>query len=145
MKLTEAQPDLSKAQKALLKRDPDAARLGKICNVPTLCPAELAHTSGAPVEPPLPMEAAMNSADLVARLRAHRQAFGIHYEPREVEVCIEAADRIEALEARLAEAKEVLREVVAHLGDIEDGNGDPAPEIRAARRLVETEDGRWVS
>lgn len=83
----------------------------------------------------------MNSADLVAWLRHGAE----HLEEGDTGwpgAYKQAADRIEALEARLAEAMEVLREVVTHLGDIEDGNGDPAPEIQAARRLVEKEDGR---
>lgn len=42
---------------------------------------------------------------LIERLRAHTEAFGIHYEPREVEVCIEAADRLEAAERELKEAR----------------------------------------
>lgn len=84
----------------------------------------------------------MNNADLVAQIRSAIEGltrcgtFGIR------PIMREAADRIVALEAWKAEALGVLREVVTHLGDIEDGNGDPAPEIQAARRLVEKEDGR---
>lgn len=81
----------------------------------------------------------MTSADLVARLEA---VAACSDRPYASEVAYAAKLKIEALEARLAEAMEVLREVVAHLSDIEDGNGDPAPEIQAARRLVEKEDGR---
>ena len=86
----------------------------------------------------------MNSADLVARLRAHRQAFGIHYEPREVDVCIEAADRLEALEAWKAEAMEVLRPIAAQVTNEPDTLiiSTRHKMFRSARRLVEKEDGR---
>lgn len=85
----------------------------------------------------------MNSADLVARLRADDLLYnrGPDYEPIPIpasDLRKEAADRIEVLEAWKAEAMEVLRAVA------EDGElfGHPDKYQIAARRLVEKEDGR---
>jgi hypothetical protein len=100
----------------------------------------------------------MNSADLVAELRSIAT---YHAGPLGPETRAEwkAADRIEALEARLAETMEALRRfgALAHseYDDVPNvvgvsltfDNGEelgaiPFGDLRAARRLVEKEDGR---
>lgn len=93
----------------------------------------------------------MNNADLVARLRDLDDRTGSP-------AAHEAADRIEALEARLAEAMEVLRPFAHALDEAGVSRYDAdkrenirgrGPDLaityghlRAARRLVEKEDGR---
>jgi len=83
----------------------------------------------------LPMESAMNSADLVARLRKEANeidTFG--FNDGTTDLVRKAADRIEALEAWKAGAMEFARFVA-------DYSNDPHV-VSAARRLVEKEDGR---
>lgn len=96
----------------------------------------------------------MNSADLVARLRAQAKASCRREEGEDWRDDYRwlAADRIEALEAWKAEAMEVLRRLASEAdwlerlfgADADDGRVVPSRmvQFRAARRLVEKEDGR---
>lgn len=107
----------------------------------------------------------MNGADLVARLKEERDRHVIGFPgPRRnvAELLDNALDRLEALEAWKAEAMEALR-LLADAADANDDAGQDDPdedriwivqaygcriaditidELRAARRLVEKEDGR---
>ena len=102
----------------------------------------------------------MNSADLVTRLRDIYENWGLS--SKGPSYLREAADRVEALEARLAEAMEVLRPFAKAVEGAEaaarnmmcdhqtevDGERMFGPlgirwkHLRAARRLVEKEDRR---
>lgn len=97
----------------------------------------------------------MNSADLVAQLRKAADEMRAEDQNGWPVTCDEAADRIEALEAWKAEATEVLRPFADMSLDMDttpdgypwrDGQhivrGISAGNLRAARRLVEKEDGR---
>lgn len=43
---------------------------------------------------------------------------------------------LNVLSAELAEARAILSEIVIHLGDVQDGSGEIAPEIRRARSFL---------
>lgn len=82
---------------------------------------------------------------IAERLRAHRQAFGVHYEQRPVEVCIEGAEAIDrlatALVAKDAELAAAHKLACANAQDAADESERAARAEAAERALAERAGG----